>query len=66
MDDPRTFHVECDSQGFSVVDDYGEWHGRERHWERWIDAHNEIARLVDNYEPPEIGDAWTGGFAENH
>lgn len=22
--------------------------------------------MGDDYEPPETGDAWTGGFAENH
>jgi hypothetical protein len=25
-----------------------------------------IAHYKDNYEPRETGDAWTGGFAENH
>jgi hypothetical protein len=33
-------------------------------------ADSALALLVKdalaNYEPPEIGDAWTGGFAKNH
>lgn len=42
------------------------------------DKCDELAKLIqttiedfiksenDNYEPPEHGDAWAGGFAENH
>lgn len=27
---------------------------------------NWIERTLDNFEPRETGDAWTGGFAKNH
>lgn len=67
MDDPRTFHVMADSDGFYIEDDYGDEVGKEhtRYPSRRA-AELAILDMIDNWEPPELGDAWTGGFAENH
>lgn len=30
------------------------------------EAYAEIERMIDDWEPKELGDAWDGGFADNH
>jgi hypothetical protein len=68
------YHVEHekDEDGFLVfvvVDEYGEHASRFAH-STVKDAEAEIERLMkedrDNYDGPPDGDAWSGGFAENH
>lgn len=71
-DDPRTFHVSQDREGFFIEDDYGE---EVEHWPTWVapsyrftsydNAKKEIASMVDNYEPDDPP-GWEAGFAENH
>ena len=79
-DDPRTFHIVSDEDGFYIEDDYG------LEVETWppffvrpfralqMKVAEEMLDLMvkdwlDNYDPPDsltIGDAWSGGFADNH
>lgn len=71
-DDPRTFHIGNDKEGFFIEDDDGE---EVTHWQNWPApsrrfsscraAEQELTSMVNNWEPPD-GPGWEGGFAANH
>lgn len=72
------YSIESDAEGFFLVDEYGEevtfgWclgYGTRRRWWRHADAVGERIRRekedIEAYDGPPDGDAWSGGFAENH
>ena len=69
--DPRTFRIVQEHGGaFILEDEYGEdvepgiCFGTEAIAKERQDIL--VKEYLDNYEPPETGDAWSGGFADNH
>ena len=67
---PENWTIEANGEGFCLIDAFGEWAEPFTVFSSWAGAErarDEAAReFYANYEPPETGDAWTGGFAENH
>lgn len=80
MSDPHEWHIANDKEGFFIEDEYGEeiappWLPPTAGWRcTSMDTARSVLHLVitdalANYEPSDadlIGDAWSGGFAENH
>lgn len=76
-DDPRTFEIKQDREGFFIEDEWGEeaegfyclgsWTSpRHSSLESAKEALAKmVAEYLDNYEPPDPP-GWEGGFAENH
>lgn len=67
MANPHEHTIEARrGEGFVIVDEFGELVEPTRCYSSHAAAKAAIKRMIENYEPPETGDAWTGGFAENH
>ncbi len=71
MDDPRTFKIVPDRDGgFYLENDYGDdmtpFECFDSEAGAKIYQDKLVKEYLDNYEPRETGDAWTGGFADNH
>ena len=72
----REYHVVEDSDGYrkgwSIVDEYGDYVHDTQHilFDTHAEARREADRMhaedLDNYDGPPDGEAWSGGFAENH
>ena len=66
MSNPHEYTIQNDREGFWIMDEYGEDVCPQRRYSSWSDAKAAILRMIEDYEPTEVGDAWAGGFAENH
>ena len=66
MSNPHEYKVSTDKDGFWIEDEFGEDVTPTQRYLSYDRAKQAIAKLIEDYEPPETGDAWTGGFADNH
>jgi hypothetical protein len=66
MSNPHEYTVQTDKDGFWIMDEFGEDVTPTQRYLSWGRAMKTIALMISDYEPPETGDAWTGGFADNH
>jgi hypothetical protein len=66
MSNPYEYKVSSDRDGFWIEDEFGEDVTPTRRYPSWGRAMKAIAQMIEDYEPSETGDAWTGGFANNH
>lgn len=75
-DDPRTFHIEQDHEGWFIADDYDEevedWHTWPAPVLRMTSYRNAeeqlslmVSEYLENYEPRDPP-GFEGGFAANH
>ena len=63
---PYEYKVSSDRDGFWIEDEFGEDVTPSRRYLTAAAAKKMITYLIAEYEPPETGDAWDGGFANNH
>jgi hypothetical protein len=66
MTNPHEYTIQTDRDGFWIMDEYGEDVTPTQRYLSYDRAKQAIAKLIEDYEPTETGDAWTGGFADNH
>ena len=63
---PYEYKVSTDKSGFWIEDEFGEDVIPTHRYLSVASAVEALRKLLEDYEPPETGDAWTGGFANNH